>query len=311
MIPLGDILLKRGPGCLVSMAFGEEAPYCAVEIGFGNGEFLQRMASERPDGLFYGIEVSRNCIMKAAKRAKRSSIGNVRLLFGDARFLLNECFPEEGVDAIFMNFPCPWPKSRHAKRRVTSKHFVNSLAGVLKIGGFFELATDDEQYAREAAMTIPSHPAIVMDFFESDSSRRRRTKYEKKWLEAGKRIFLMRFRKEKPFGKGIPERGVIELHKALGRPCPDLAELVPLVGITAGQREARWIFRDCFANPSGVILVETFTSDEGFEQSFFFRIVPGKDGCMIKTDFATRPFTTPSVRGAFQDVASFLEGAGR
>ncbi len=306
LIPLGEILVKSDPCSLVSMISGEKAPYKAVEIGFGNGEFLLHRASERPDGLFYGIEVSRNSIMKATKRAKRFSTRNVRLFHGDARFLLDECFPEAWLDAVYMNFPCPWPKKRHAKRRVTTRSFVNSLAGVLKVGGFFELATDDRQYAEDAAAVIPSHPAMVIDLFESDPFRSLRTKYEKKWLKAGKRIFLLRFKKEKPFGKKDPEKGVIGLHKSLGRPCPELSELVPLVGKRAGQREARWIFRDCFVNPSGVILVETLTSDEGFEQTFFFRIVPRRGGCLIKTDPATRPFTTPSVVEAFQDMTSLL-----
>ncbi|HOG14492.1 MAG TPA: tRNA (guanosine(46)-N7)-methyltransferase TrmB [Synergistales bacterium] len=306
-MPLGEILVKSDPHNLVSMISGEHAPYKAVEIGFGNGEFLLQRASERPDGLFYGIEVSRNSIMKATKRAKRSSSRNVRFFYGDARFILNECFPEAWLDAVYMNFPCPWPKNRHAKRRVTTRYFVNGLAGVLKVGGSFELVTDDRQYAEEAAAMIPSHPAIVIDLFEPDPFRSLRTKYEKKWLEAGKRIFLLRFIKEKPFGKKDPKKGVIGLHKSLGRPCPALSELALLVGKRAGQREARWVFRDCFVNPSGVILVETLTSDEGFEQTFFFRIVPRSDGCLIKTDPATRPFTTPSVAGAFKDVTSLLE----
>ena len=99
-MPLGEILVKSDPHNLVSMISGEHAPYKAVEIGFGNGEFLLQRASERPDGLFYGIEVSRNSIMKATKRAKRSSSRNVRYFYGDARVLLDECFRGAWEDEV-------------------------------------------------------------------------------------------------------------------------------------------------------------------------------------------------------------------
>ncbi len=308
MIPLGEILARRDPASMIQKICSQKAPFNAVEIGFGNGEFLQHAALERPDGFFFCIEVSINCVMKALKRTRRSSLSNVRLLLGDARFLLNECFPEDWLDAVYMNFPCPWPKSRHAKRRVTSRGFGDALAGVLKIGGAFELVTDDERYAEDAAITIPSHPAIEMEAFEADPLRKVRTKYERKWLEAGRRIYLLRFRKERSFRRKTLGGGVEELHKALERPCPELRELSALTGREGGQREARWVFRDCYINPAGVVLLETLTSDEGFEQSFFFRIVPRGLGCMVKVDPSTRPFTTPSVSGAFQEVVSFLGG---
>ncbi len=307
-MPLGEILARRDPARMIQMISSEKASFKAVEIGFGNGEFLEHAALERPDGLFFGIEVSINCVMKALKRTRRSSLGNVRLLLGDARFLLNECFPEDWLDTVYMNFPCPWPKSRHAKRRVTSRGFGDALAGVLKMEGVFELVTDDEKYAEDAAVSIPSHPAIEMETFETDPVRKVRTKYERKWLEAGRRIYLLRFRKERPFRIKTLGRGVGDLHKALERPCPELSELLELRGRAGGDREARWVFRDCYVNPAGVVLLETLTSDEGFEQSFFFRIVPRGQGCMVKVDASTRPFTTPSVSGALQEIVSFLEG---
>jgi len=310
LLSLGEILVKSDPFSLATMISGGQAPYKAVEIGFGNGEFLIHKAAERPNGLFYGIEFSKKSIMKAAKRAKRSCSCNVRFLYGDARFLLEEGFPEAWFDAVYMNFPCPWPKTRHAKRRMTTSSFVDSLAGVLKVGGVFELATDDRSYAEDAATLIPSNPAMEIDLFELDPLRSMRTKYEEKWIKAGKRIFLLRFIKKSPFRKKDPEKGVIGLHKSLTRPCPELSKLVPLVGVRGGRKETCWVFRDCFANSSGVILMEILTADEGFEQTFFFRIVPREDGCLIKTDPVMRPFMTPSVEGAFQDVVSYLGDDG-
>ena len=80
--------------------------------------------------------------------------------------------------------------------------------------------------------------------------------------QGGQKDLLLRFIKRSPFRKKDPEKGVIGLHKSLTSPCPELSKLVPLVGERGGRKETRWVFRDCFANPSGVILMEILTADE-------------------------------------------------
>jgi tRNA (guanine-N7-)-methyltransferase len=279
----------------------------ALEIGFGNGEFIEHMALQRPQSLFVGIEISMNCVMKAVKRVKRSNLSNVRIIMGDARFLLKERLPLEWFDKVYMNFPCPWPKKRHARRRVTASGFSDMLAGVLATGGVFELVTDDGDYAREAALSIPRNPALCLERFEADPERKVQTKYERKWLGEGKNIFLLSFLKNKGLPNPGMKKGVLELHKAFQGPCPHISVVAALKGHKGGERDARWVFRDAYASSSGVILVEALSSDEGFEQSFFFRIVPREGGCMLKVDAASRPFTTPAVSGAFQDLGSLLE----
>ena len=117
-----------------------------VEIGFGNGEFLEYLGKTYPDVLIVGIEVSQWCASKGARRALSEGLANVRVMHGDARFLLRHCFAPESVERVFMNFPCPWPKTRHASRRVTVPVFSDLLNYLLLPGGTFELATDVDWY---------------------------------------------------------------------------------------------------------------------------------------------------------------------
>ena len=105
-------------------------------------------------GYSSGSRVSLQCVMKAVRRIQRSCCPNARVLLGDARFILGYCFPPEWLHAVYMNFPCPWPKTRHAKRRVTYSGFSDVLAGSLATGGIFELVTDDGIYADDVSRII-------------------------------------------------------------------------------------------------------------------------------------------------------------
>ncbi len=306
LIPINRIFLNEDPEHEIALMAKIDPPFRAVEIGFGNGEFLEHVASANPEGVFFGIEVSLQCVMKTVKRIQHSGCENARVLLGDARFLLGECFPPEWLHSVYMNFPCPWPKTRHAKRRVTCSGFTEVLAGSLVKGGIFELLTDDRIYAEEVARVIPAHPALVMEKMYLNPERDIQTKYERKWREQGKEIFLLRFRKNTPFFSGRRKREEKELHSNIERECPTLARLQSLAGIERGEQSCRWVFKESYMSSSGVMLLESITSDEGFRQSFFIRIVPRKNGCLVKMDAPSRPFRTPAVVMAFEKLVEDL-----
>lgn len=306
MIPLNRIFLNEDPEGEIKLLAAEGPSFRAVEIGFGNGEFLVHAASTRPDGMFFGVEVSLQCLMKAVRRIQRSCCPNARVLLGDARFILGYCFPPEWLDAVYMNFPCPWPKTRHAKRRVTYSGFSDVLAGSLAVGGIFELVTDDEIYADEVSRIIPAHPALELEKRILDPERDIRTKYERKWRELGKNIHLLRFRKKALFYPGQPEKEEIKLHSTLEIPCPSLSKINSLADLEGGDPSNRWIFKDSFRSSTGVMLLEAFSSDDGFRQSFFIRIIPRNDGCLVKIDAPSRPFRTPAVLSAFEYLVDFI-----
>jgi tRNA (guanine-N7-)-methyltransferase len=277
------------------------------EIGFGNGEFLISLAKSAPDSLFFGFEVSRTCLLKCESKAKSEGLENIVLLFGDARFLLRECFPDAVFDGLYMNFPCPWPKKRHEKRRITSGPFPDALAAVLKIGGFFEMATDDDAYADEAADTLHGHPALNCESHRFNPKRLVSTKYERKWVAAEKTIHVIRFRKNKPWTVKRTSEGGTAMHLEYSGPAPDMNALSVLRDKQCGTRSNHWVFKTSYQGSDGTYLLETITADGEFQQHFFMKIVPRKESVLVKLDPATKPFVTPSVKKAVKDLVDVLE----
>ncbi|RMF55102.1 MAG: tRNA (guanosine(46)-N7)-methyltransferase TrmB, partial [Calditrichaeota bacterium] len=104
----------------------------AVEIGFGNGEFLMNWARQQPDWNFVGVELSLASMERILKRIHQSGIRNVKPIHEDARFAIREFFPDNSIRHVMMNFPDPWFKERHKHRRLLNESFIRTLAAVLE-----------------------------------------------------------------------------------------------------------------------------------------------------------------------------------
>ncbi len=125
--------------------FGENIPADAplfLEIGCGKGAFILEMAKREPDTLFVAVEFCREAMLLAVEKVFQEEIKNVRFLNADAA-KLGEYFAEGEVDRIFLNFSDPWPKARHAKRRLTAPSFLETYRTILKDGGFIRQKTDN------------------------------------------------------------------------------------------------------------------------------------------------------------------------
>ncbi|WP_238320674.1 tRNA (guanosine(46)-N7)-methyltransferase TrmB [Limisalsivibrio acetivorans] len=127
--------------------FGNDAPF-NVEIGIGNGEFIAGYAEKNPDQNYLGFEVMKRIFNRAVKRAGKLEQSNVRLIHFDATFFVT-ILEDECVDNFYVNFPDPWPKKRHKKRRLLKTEFIELLTSKLKPGGSLYMATDQADYAQE------------------------------------------------------------------------------------------------------------------------------------------------------------------
>ena len=298
---------------------------CVLEIGFGNGEYMAFEAENSHDTLYFGIEVSRSCVVRAIKRV--IALNNVRIISGDARFLMREVFPDECFDRVQMNFPCPWPKERHVKRRVTSPEFADALAAVLKIDGCFELMTDDEVYAESTKDILSGHSSLECMSYEHNPDRPLRTKYERKWLEMGRGIWRVRIRKisafttERLISKFASENkssidGGNEMHirlEDLDNNKINIEKFDSLFdeGGKSGN-DVHWIFKRHFSlNSEDVHLIETVSSDAGFEQRYYLKVVfreeDDKNVTLVKIDGNSSVYLTPSVRLAVHDLANRIK----
>lgn len=129
--------------------FGNDNPVY-VEIGMGKGQFLTSMARRNPNKNYIGIERYSSVLLRAVERLDAmesedgASVENIRFICMDAADV-PEVFEKEEVAGIYLNFSDPWPKKRHARRRLTSKEFLKRYEKILSAGGVVEFKTDNEE----------------------------------------------------------------------------------------------------------------------------------------------------------------------
>lgn len=113
-----------------------------IEVGMGKGRFVMTLAKENPDINFIGIEKFSSVLIRAEEKQKQEELPNLLFLREDAE-RLPEYFASGEVDRIYLNFSDPWPKDRHAKRRLTSKEFFARYHQILKPDGEVQFKTDN------------------------------------------------------------------------------------------------------------------------------------------------------------------------
>lgn len=130
-----------------------------LEIGFGGGEHLVAQAKRHPATGFIGIEPFVNGVAKALTGIEENGLENVRLHLGDARDILPR-LPDGSLDRIYLLFPDPWPKTRHAKRRFVQDETAGEFVRLLKPGGLLRVATDVIAYADHALEILRRQDAL-------------------------------------------------------------------------------------------------------------------------------------------------------
>jgi tRNA (guanine-N7-)-methyltransferase len=169
-----------------------------VEIGFGRGEFLRHLAKEAPQVAHLGVEVSFKRVLKMARRIARSDERNIRLLEATGEELVHELLEDASVETFWINFPDPWPKKRHHKRRLLEPRFVAALARRLVPGGRVEVATDHEPYALAIDEALRGEPLLESALsvpFLRDVPGRPRTAYEEEWRREGRPLHFWTYRR--------------------------------------------------------------------------------------------------------------------
>ncbi|WP_414900976.1 tRNA (guanosine(46)-N7)-methyltransferase TrmB [Sphingomonas flavalba] len=178
--------------------FGDGRPL-AFEIGFGAGEHLAAQAAARPDIGFIGCEPFLNGVVGALLHIRDGCLANIRLHMGDALTVL-ERLPDASLERVYLLHPDPWPKARHAKRRMVNPGPLALIAAKLKPGGEFRLGTDDPTYCRWAMMVMNGQPDFVWLAENPDDFRIRpadwpQTRYEAKARRKGHEVWYFRYRR--------------------------------------------------------------------------------------------------------------------
>jgi tRNA (guanine-N7-)-methyltransferase len=164
-----------------------------VEFGTGKGQFISRMADQHRDINYIGMERQEGVIYYAAKKTAdiEPELDNVRLILGDVSNI-DALFAPHEVDVIYLNFSDPWPKKRHAKRRLTHRSFLQKYAAILKKDGEIRFKTDNKdlfdfsiEEFREMKWKLTD---VTYDLHADPVPGDAMTEYEEKFSKRGNRI---------------------------------------------------------------------------------------------------------------------------
>lgn len=133
--------------------FGNDNPI-RLEIGCGKGDFVKGMAELNPNVNFIAVEKATDIIVLALEKVKNAELRNVRFINCDAE-LLPEYFSDNKFDTIYINFCDPWPKKRHARRRLTSPVFLSMFKKILTDNGSIHFKTDNRDLFDYSLETFP------------------------------------------------------------------------------------------------------------------------------------------------------------
>lgn len=136
-----------------SRIFGNHYPI-HIEVGMGKGKFIYEMAGLHPEINYIGIEKYSSVLLRAIQKMEEKPLNNLRFIRMDAEGIA-EVFAKDEVDRIYLNFSDPWPKDRHAKRRLPSREFLARYDKFLKKDGVLEFKTDNRDLFDFAIEELP------------------------------------------------------------------------------------------------------------------------------------------------------------
>lgn len=176
-----------------AMFFGDDRPLW-LEVGFGGGEHMVHMASRYPGIGIIGCEPFINGVAMLLGKIRAAGVGNVSVHPGDARDLM-DVLPEASISRAFLNYPDPWPKARHHRRRFVTPEHLLPLARVMAPGAEFRVATDIPDYMRQTLEEVPVAGFELIGDSPTPWEDWPSTRYEQKALREGRAPHYATFRR--------------------------------------------------------------------------------------------------------------------
>jgi tRNA (guanine-N7-)-methyltransferase len=168
-----------------------------IEIGMGKGDFILENAITYPNINFIGIEKFDSIMALAIKKIDKYELDNLKLIRMDA-LNINDVFNKE-IDKLYLNFSDPWPKERHAKRRLTSEIFLEKYDNIFKNKKIIEMKTDNRNLFEYSLISFNNHGYkindISLDLHHSKIENNIMTEYEKKFSQENHCIYYVNVEK--------------------------------------------------------------------------------------------------------------------
>ncbi|PPK77932.1 tRNA (guanine-N(7)-)-methyltransferase [Methylobacter tundripaludum] len=179
--------------------FGRAAPLI-VEIGFGTGDSLAKMAAANPDNDYIGIEVHKPGVGHLMLLLDQQGLTNVRIYCHDAIDIIEHKVADNSLAGVHLFFPDPWPKKKHHKRRIVRPSFVELLARKLQPNGYFHAATDWQNYAEHMLEILSAGAGLGNTSQTGDYCGRPEyrplTRFEQRGLRLGHGVWDLIFRRK-------------------------------------------------------------------------------------------------------------------
>ena len=171
-----------------------------IEIGCGKGKFISELASKNPDINYIAIEKFDSVLLRASEKLEDLELNNLKITILDASELLNY-FDEKEISRIYLNFSDPWPKKCHAKRRLTSKLFLDEYKNILKDDGAIIQKTDNRHLFEFSLESFNENGFLIKNIcldLHKDEERfpdNITTEFEEKWMTEGPIYYLEAYKR--------------------------------------------------------------------------------------------------------------------
>jgi tRNA (guanine-N7-)-methyltransferase len=177
--------------------FGRRGPR-VLEIGSGLGDTVIALAGANPGTDYIAADVHTKGIARTLLLSEEKGLGNIRVLHADALHLISDRLPDDSLAEVLVYFPDPWPKARHAKRRLVRDEFARAVVRVLQPGGLLHLATDIDAYADLMRTVLRGFPQLLPEHDGPRVAGRPITKYESAGREQGRHAIDLVYRLQAP-----------------------------------------------------------------------------------------------------------------
>lgn len=164
-----------------------------LEIGSGKGQFITKLAKDNPNNHYVALEKNMNVCLRIAEKQQELKLENLTIILDDSKNIL-EYINLESVSYLYLNFSDPWPKTRHHKRRLTYKTFLDLYQKILKKDAIFQFRTDHEAFFNDSVEYISKYFNLI-DVNYNYQSDNYKTEYEIKRIEKGNLFQLKAGRK--------------------------------------------------------------------------------------------------------------------
>lgn len=189
------------PGWSDKEIFGNDHPVM-VEYCSGHGHWIVERATSSPQTNWVAVEKRFDRVQKIWAKVKNLGLSNLLIVCGEAYLATRLYFPKESVSGIFINFPDPWPKEKHAKHRLVHSESVNEIHRVLQKESFVTLATDHLEYTKQFVRIVlengqfsPTFP----DHYTTEWPSYGASWFEELWKTKGRQIYYTQFQAQKSY----------------------------------------------------------------------------------------------------------------